>query len=613
MEVTTPAIDLASLPPDLLLEILKDCDDKLLYHLAWTCRALHMAALTILFRRYAKDINEGTLSLVSCPDFMLPALHGAIFVRDLNSIYVHMRDDIGILYRDLRIIKDLTARTTSLRYFTLNFTTVGSHRKFVPQYTTLDDLCKTLQDLMDLAVDKGCEWLYIVSDNTLKGILPPPAPPLKSTLITKERPKRSKFFSQLWGKVGGALSNRDSKESPYAWTPVEPNSATSKPMVALETSLSQWSIQPSYTLVPTETQAATPTSPNPTSDTAPDSVSQETTPCRYADTKLYYVTLYSRLFFEEPMWDWTFNVLSGPRINSLRIDQDSFVLETWVKALPLIHISNLRTLHYTAVKQEIPTREFTDFLARHAPKILNLTLVVHPFPPKQPDDPETAIDFQSLGHLQSNASTINWVLWAAKAAHSDDHLKPCLSGLSHVSFQEPQAVRSYIPVTQTDWLALDKALSTLSDIASQQVSPRKEMWLTSLDIECGDNFTEWAEGHISDPSASPFASFRNIIHFSLSVSRRHFDDSEMRLLPRLWAFFPGLLRVSIRNVWLDRLKARGGKYWKGVQKDCPKLTMVCCNWTVDLKVKDLLNDDWPDFGELSKVNRGPGLMCMYVQ
>ncbi|TFK63685.1 hypothetical protein BDN72DRAFT_847352 [Pluteus cervinus] len=603
MEASAPVVDLASLPQELLLEILKDCDDKVLYRLAWTCRALHMTALSLLFRKYTDSLNDGRLSLANYPNYLLPAVHGALFVRDLKSIYVHMHNNVGTLYRDLHIIKDLVARSTSLKFFTLNFSMVGQQPTH--GHTTSKILCETLKDLMELTIEKGCEWIDIMSDGNIQGVYTPPKVLLlkQIQIIKKERSKKPNFLSALWGKAGSVFRGRDAGEkSPVS--AVNPGPTTSKPaeIPVVVASSGSDPVTPSGSVAP-----VSPDSPEVPASAAEPAPRPES-PCRYSNTNLNYISLYSQLFFEDALRDWTLCVLKGPLITSLRIDQDSFLLESWLKALPLIECPSLRYLEYTSVKQKLPVKEFSDFLTRHGPHIRDLILRVSPFLPQAESEgdsesvptPPPAIDFQNLKMICSDAKTVNWILSAAKAACVDgDEATQCLPKLTQVSFRASRPVRSFnMTATQTEWPELDEALITLSTLASQQVpseNPRKK-WLTKMDIECDDasGFKDWANTHISHPTASQLTTLRNIESISFEATHRHFEDSEVALFPQLWAFFPELEEVIVRKIWLDRLKTRGMKYWQDVRKTCPKLRTVKCNWTTYLKVEDLLKGEWPD-------------------
>ncbi|TFK64983.1 hypothetical protein BDN72DRAFT_219495 [Pluteus cervinus] len=222
----TQLTTLVMLPRELLLEILQELPHAELYRLAWTCRALHDAALTLIIEKYCPDVfTRGSLFIgTHHPTFLMPALHGFRFVNDFRSMTINLHGEIYLLFRDLRIVKDMISRMKAdLQSFSLHFhaPSIASLGRGKAEYTDLEVLLERLREVLDLAIEKGCRTMSVRSDSHhgVRGLYTrpktrirhfisapiPPIPPIQPIVIHK---KESRFISKVWAKVTAPLRHK---------------------------------------------------------------------------------------------------------------------------------------------------------------------------------------------------------------------------------------------------------------------------------------------------------------------------------------------------------------------------------------------------------------------
>ncbi|TFK68154.1 hypothetical protein BDN72DRAFT_59589 [Pluteus cervinus] len=602
----SPATTFTSLPHDVLVQILQRCDEKNAYRLAWTCRVLHVAALTVLFTKYTHGIEDGRLILYHYPSFILPALHGALFVQELRSISISIQP--GDLRRDLRILRDLLGRTRTgdrnLRYLTLNF---GGRYYFKfndPGMAEYDftTLLEDVRGLLDFAITKGCHWVDLQSEADIqKQYFPTPAPTSRSTglsflslasgkaskptlksTLDNDRPKSKGF----WHKFQSLFGGRDKPTETGTCQDAPEDSSTAD---AIPDPLEQ-----------------------PETTTAVTSQAEYPLISSYADMKLYTMSFHSQLFFEEPLRDWTFNLIQTALLTVISIDQDAYYHETWLDVLPQLHFPHVQQLTYNCCKQVLPFPSFTAFINRHAKHLSELTLRLYTFPDNYSSPSNSAqwaeIDFPALRRISCSPDTFNWIIFAAYAYCTGKPDYHALPDLEFVYFRWFDAIEP-----ETYWTQVDQGILSLSALSKHHIpkpklgqSPEEVAldlasigWLTELVIDCGncEKFASWLTRHVEKKQASPFASFRCLETLEFCTSYGvYLEDKEMKLLLHLFALVPSLRDLALRTVKLENVKEYGVKYkyWHLLKKACPRLEDITLNYSVRLKMEDLLNNEWPE-------------------
>ncbi|TFK70928.1 hypothetical protein BDN72DRAFT_896029 [Pluteus cervinus] len=178
-----PHTGLFSLPDELLFRIFGLLKDKELYKQIGTCHTFHNIALHIIFSRHHPQISSGKICIhsLNSPTFLLPAIHGALFLHDLHDISIIFASQISKFFEEMRVLTQIVGRMKRNTRLSVDLKRVEA--LFGPWYLSPsqvatpktqydhEQLADALQNLVDAALKKGCTTLDLVSSEAFKNDL----------------------------------------------------------------------------------------------------------------------------------------------------------------------------------------------------------------------------------------------------------------------------------------------------------------------------------------------------------------------------------------------------------------------------------------------------------
>ncbi|TFK70918.1 hypothetical protein BDN72DRAFT_856552 [Pluteus cervinus] len=555
-----------SLPNELLVRIFGTLKDKELYSHIRTCRTFHVLSIHVLLQRHSnKHSSSGRIHIHNSPTFILPAIHGALFL-DLHDISILFASHIFRFLTEARILTEIIERMTQNTRLSLNMKRVGTSSDILLFNGNVSKLVKALQGLMDAALKKGCTTLCVFSTAAFRKIL------VSTKSEARGQPEKEPKPDRLSGFVH-QLRNMFTKSRPPKLREEVPDDAN--------------------------LSAAASASSNIGNDIVPIFPSHlDVFPATTTSTRDASITVSLPLLFANFFLDWTLSLFNYGSFTKLVLLTTQFGADIWHDILPRIRMDNLK--HFSFSGDHIQPYDLLLFLQRHSGTLEYISLdlgrsyyphsswmppsynIVHAeitaatsrfHPPGHPEPPlhPPYSDFSDLQLLSLNSRHIPWFL---DSITSDTKSTQYLPNLSDFTIK-------LLP----DDPELDEVFESILKLTNlENPGYRCPDWLSYLRVNAKSvtapsfhaSLGAYIEKHSTDTGTvfTPKVSFPTIHKLRLGFQSMSADLDILNLIRRFLAFFPNMRHLQFGSIGRDTLKKRRGLYWQDVRVHCPKLEVV---------------------------------------
>ncbi|TFK70913.1 hypothetical protein BDN72DRAFT_495037 [Pluteus cervinus] len=582
-----PPLTLLLLPEELLFCILEYLDDTDLYQHIRTCRTLHHTALHTLFNRHCKTISSSTrtLTLQSPPPYILRALHGALFVKDIRRITISFSDDINQFYVEVRLLTELIDKLVCNTSLELSMAMVGASSQ---SCIVMEELTEALQRLMDTALRKGCTFMTILTNPWLKSLY---GSRIKELAIGPKKKSGSKRLSGFVKQLGSILSGRNVRRGTSAVKQLKDSESGSSS-------------------TPVATDAIIPSSPPPPA-------------FNHTRALVRGALIISTDLLLEPLFiDWTLNLLNTSCLTKLCFTTKNFGPKVLQKFLPKITIRHLEVFALSARRHDLELNDLVLFLARHSTTLHTFTFgtagteYIPPEPsiPSSTETPPLFRPYLNFPRLASIVLSSYYFPWFVQTLTSNP-IKgdpPYLSDILVLITED----RPNIP-------NMDQALEAIAELAKSGAkgyrfhywmgyltlsakrldTPVFVNWLkkfsekhaarasaddTAVDDKDEDNDSQALastqpttpppapRAHSQSPPNSSTISFPPIreLNLEIGIMKPHLEAEMYKALPGFLSLFPNLVKLRLGQVSIEIGKKQSAKYWQGLRERCTKLHFV---------------------------------------
>ncbi|TFK70927.1 hypothetical protein BDN72DRAFT_937844 [Pluteus cervinus] len=531
-----------SLPNEILLRILATLKDKELYRQIKTCRAFHDVSLHILFNRQFNQIPSGQIRLHNSPQYILPAIHGALFLHDLHDISILFNSDKYKFFTEMRILTEIIQRMKRNTRLSLDMRRVGALGSCLFLEHLLNEykeLAKALQGLVDLALKKGCTRLHVSSGDAFKdGLYAMPT-------AQEARPSSSTAVS---------ASNISNSVIP---------------------------IFPSHSVVlfpPNKKRASIILSSPPLFSSF------------FLDWTLSLLNYgnFAKIEFFTSRFEYNIghDILPKIRMDELReIFFDGESIDLYDLALFLQrHSGSLNAISLNLSRDVFPTSWTVRSSLSHFSD--------HPNPPVRP----LYLDFPVLRHLILTSYHIPWFLDGIMSNPNTTQYLPNLSSLTIKLFPDRPEVPCLDRVLESVLKLVNLEIpghrcpDWLSCLRLNAKGIKATSFLTSLDSYTTKHCTT---GSSSKPNLARI--FPHVQDLHVEFRYMAIDLDIFTPIRRFLAFFPNVKRFEMGSVSREAVKQRGGVYWQETRVHCPRLEEVVFEELADLpaKMDDLVRGVYP--------------------